>query len=398
MQSVGLEHQNMKLHGLRVVDFSMFLPGPHLTMMLADHGADVIRIEPPGEGEPVRHIGLRQGGQSIWFRNTHRGKRSVVVDLKDTAQRSALVALIDDADVLLEAFRPGVMARLGLDYDTLSARNPGLVYASIAAFGQTGPLRDKPAHDLAIEAMAGTLSLNLGVDAAPVNPAMPCADLAASLMALSGILMALLRRANTGQGDYLDLSMQDALMAWMPNIMGPLFAEQRAPVIQHERSWGGNAFYRSYRTGDGQHVTLGGSELKFVRNLLYALTGPEQAAELAALCSAGPGPQQQPVVDFLSAQFACRSLLECEALLAALDVCWAPVLDLAQAWAHPQIAAREMLLRDDADRLHLGVPIKFRHEPARPNLQVPELDSGQLQWQSSLSIDRSKGKLGGDPG
>ena len=144
----------MKLEGIRVLDLSQFLPGPHFTMMMSDHGADVIRIESPA-GEPTRSIGARQAGESVWFRNTHRGKRSVVLDLKDPAGLAAFRRLAEEADVIVEAFRPGVVDRLGIGYDQIRAINPRIVYCSIAAFGQTGPMVRRPAHDVSIQAESG---------------------------------------------------------------------------------------------------------------------------------------------------------------------------------------------------------------------------------------------------
>ena len=358
----------MKLEGVRVLDLSLFLPGPHLTMMMADHGADVIKVEPPS-GEPVRQVGYRAGGESVWFRNTHRGKRSVVVNLKTDEGREALLRLAETADVMVEAFRPGVVRRLGVDYDAVSRRNPRIVYASIAAFGQTGPLVDRPAHDLAIQALAGTVSLNLGGDGKPTNPNMPIADMAGSLMALSGILMALLRRETTGRGDYLDISMQDAAMAWLPNVTGPVFAEGRPPEVKQERSFGGNAFFSVYETRDGKHVVLGGVEPKFVANLLNALERPD----LIDVATLPPGPRQQPVKDFLAATFREKTRDEWVDWFTGRDVCFAPVLDLHEAFHAPQVADREMLLRDPDGNLHIGVPIKFRDEPARPRFGLPAL-------------------------
>ena len=183
----------MKLQGIKVLDLSLFLPGPHLTMMMADHGAEVIKVEPP-QGEPVRHVGLRQNGHSVWFRNTHRNKRCIALNLKLAAARDAFLTLARDADVIVEAFRPGVVDRLGVGYDAVRAINPGIVYCSISAFGQSGPMAHHPAHDIAVQAEAGLVSVNLGADGQPAMPGLPAADMAASLMALSGILMALLRR------------------------------------------------------------------------------------------------------------------------------------------------------------------------------------------------------------
>ena len=338
-------------------------------MMMADHGADVIKIEPPG-GEPVRNVCYRtEDDVSVWFRNTHRGKRSVVLDLKSEAGHAALLELAKQADVFVEAFRPGVVDRLGIGYEALSAINPGIVYVSISAFGQTGPEAKRPAHDLAIQALAGTASLNLGADGEPANPGMPVADMAASLMSLSAILMALLRREKTCKGDYVDISMQDAAMAWLPNVTGPVFAEDRAPDVKNERSFGGYAFFRPYRTADGRHIALGGVEHKFVENLLNALERPD----LIPAAKGPPGPGQQPVKDFLEATFATKIRDEWETWFEGRDVCFAPVLDLHEAFHRPHVAAREMLVRDDEGNLHIGLPIKFRDEPGRLDPTLPGL-------------------------
>ena len=196
----------------------------------------------------------------MFFRNLNRGKRSISLNLKSPAGRAALLRVAATADVLIEAFRPGVAARLGFDYATVSATNPGIVYCSISAFGQTGPYRDKPAHDLACESHAGIVSLNVGNDGEPTLPPLPAADFAASSMALAGVLMALYRRQKSGAGDCIDISMHDSALAWLPNVLGPVFAEKRDPVPKHERSLGGAALYNLYRTKDGRHVALGAQE------------------------------------------------------------------------------------------------------------------------------------------
>ena len=353
----------MKLEGLRVIDLSQFLPGPQLTLMMADQGAEVIKIEPPGEGEPGRHIGVRDGEHTVFFRNTQRGKRSVCLNLKNPEDRESLLRLCDTADVFVEAFRPGVVKRLGVDYDTLAARNPRIVYCSISAFGQTGPYRDLPAHDLAIESVAGVVSLNLGNDGEPVMPHVPAADMAASMLALSGVLMALYRREKTGLGDYLDIAMFDAILAWTPNITSQVFANKRPPIVKHERSLGGSAFYNIYRTRDGKHVVLGAQEIKFVRNLLQALG----RAEFVELCERGPGPHQAPLIAFLRETFRTRSRDEWDAYMADLDVAYAPVLDFAEAFAQPHIAERGLL-----NGVHIAPAIRFAGETYTPG-PVPPL-------------------------
>jgi crotonobetainyl-CoA:carnitine CoA-transferase CaiB-like acyl-CoA transferase len=359
----------VKLEGIRVVDLSQFLPGPHLTMMMADHGAEVIKVEVPGEGDPTRHIGPAQDGHTAYFRNTNRGKKSVVVNLKEPSERDALLRLLATADVVVETYRPGVAARLGVDYDTVAAGNPRVVYASISAFGQAGPRRDLPAHDLAVEALSGILSLNLGSDGEPTMPAVLASDMAASLIAFGGIMMALYRREKTGRGDYLDISMLDSMVGWLPYAVGSVFVDRRPPDPRRERLWGGGAFYRIYRTRDGRHVVLGAQELRFVRNLLDALGRPD----LVALAERGPGPHQQPLVEFLEAQFAQRTQAEWEAWFAGRDVGFAPVRNLREALEEPQVKERSMVIEDDRGVRHLGVPIKFREEPAQPRLAVPAL-------------------------
>ncbi|QHI97210.1 CoA transferase [Xylophilus rhododendri] len=358
----------MKLTGLKVIDLSLFLPGPYLTLALCDHGAEVIKVEPPA-GDPGRGIGERQGGHAVFFRNLNRGKQSLCLDLKLEADRERLLRLCDEADVFVESFRPGVAARLGFGQETLRGRNPRLVYCSISAFGQDGDYAARPAHDLGVEAMAGVLSMSLGPDGSPAIPAIPVADVLSGLHGLSGVLMALLRRESTGQGDYLDISMLDSTVGACLNILGPTLAEGRQPDPREERTTGGSAFYRVYRTGDGGHISMAGQEPKFVHCLLGALGRPE----LAELVLQGPGRHQQPVVDYLTGVFLTRTRDEWDAWLGGLDVCYGPVKTLPEALADPHLARRAMVLTDDAGLRHIGSPIHFADEPAEPDFTVPAL-------------------------
>lgn len=387
----------MKLEHLRVLDLSQFLPGPHFTMMMADHGADVIRIEAP-VGEPTRTIGARQGNASVWFRNTHRGKKSVVLDLKRAEGVAAFMKLVATADVVVEAFRPGTVDRLGIGYDAVAAVNPRIVYVSIAAFGQTGPMAKRPAHDVSIQAESGVVSLNCSPDGKPALPGIPAADMASSLMAMNGVMMALLRREKTGRGDYIDISMQDSLMSWLVNVVGPVFGEDRELVLAEERGFGGNAFYNIYECADGRHLTLGGSELKFATNLLQALGRPD----LIDLCKLPPGPGQLPVREFLRQTFVQQPLAHWEEYLAPIDVCWAPVRTLKEAFATAQVQARG--LRQDVEQKGfgggtvsmLGLPIRFRDEPGQMSPEIPELGEHTDEVLASVGlspedVDRARG-------
>jgi crotonobetainyl-CoA:carnitine CoA-transferase CaiB-like acyl-CoA transferase len=360
---------------MRVVDLSVFLPGPFLTQALADHGAEVIKIEPP-QGDPTRHTGPADGPSTVYFRCLNRGKKSVVLDLKQPPDRAALLELADSADVLVEGFRPGVAARLGVGYETLSTRNPRLVYCSLSAFGQEGPYRDRPAHDLALEALGGVLSMTRDAHGEPALPAIPAADLIAGLQGLAGVLMALLRRATSGRGDYVDVSLHESLVTGLPNILGTTLAQNRQPDRRYERTTGGAAFYRIYATRDGRHIALGGQETKFVRALLEALGRPD----FVSLCERGPGEHQRPVIDFLRATFLTRTRAEWNQWLQGLDLCYGPVNTLPEALADPQLAARGTVLVDELGRRHLGSPIRFRDEPARLDLREPALGAHTAQY------------------
>lgn len=359
----------MKLSGVRVVDLSLFLPGPHLTGIMADHGAEVIKVEPYPHGEPARHAPYVQAGHTVWFRNIARGKKSLRLNLKDPRGKEILFKLCEKADVFVESFRPGVMKRLGIDYAAIAARAPQIIYCSISAFGQTGKYSTKPAHDPAIQAMAGVASVTRGRDGYPAMPGVAAADMTGSLMALSGVLMALVSQRATGKGDYLDIAMMDSLMACMPHVLGPVFLENRAPVPHHERSWGGGAFNNPYETKDGQFIMMGGLEVHFAKNVLTKAGRPD----LVTLCEQPSGPVQDPVKEFLSRFFKTKTLVEWETWFADVDAGWAPIRDLHQAFFDPATAERGMLLRDTDGIPHVGVPIKFANDPGRPDFHVPKL-------------------------
>jgi crotonobetainyl-CoA:carnitine CoA-transferase CaiB-like acyl-CoA transferase len=376
----------MKLTGLKVLDLSAFLPGPHMTMMMSDHGADVVMVEPAnGVGEPTRTIGYKtEDGVSVWFRNIARGKRSLKINLKDDDARALFLKLAAEADVIVEAFRPGVVARLGVDYITIAAINPRIVYCSIAGFGQDGKYVNKPGHDLTMEAMAGLVDLNRGLtDNKPASPSIPAADMAASLMAFSAIMMALYRRAETGKGDYIDLSMYDALLSWTPNVLGPVFADNADPVAKEMRPFGGAAMYRPYETSDGKFLVLGGSEHHFAKNLLDALGRPD----LLRLAKLEPGPDQNPLKRYFETTFASKTLEEWVVFLKDVDLCWAPVRTLKDAMADPYTVSRGMVLTDDAGNKHLGIPIRFKDEPGHADLRLPNYgeNSVELAQEAGLS-------------
>jgi len=378
----------MKLEGLRVIDLSMYLPGPHLTLMMADHGAEVIRIEPPG-GEPSRHYGPFEVGadgspQSVWFRTLHRGKKSLCLNLKHPDGKAIMLKLAATADVLVEGFRPGVMAKLGLGYKDIKTINPRLIYCAVSAFGHTGPMYGKATHDMGAQALTGFLAINDNGDGKPVVPGFPAADAASAMMGLAGILMALYRREKTGQGDFVDSAMHDSLLSFSAHLTGPVLGEGKPPLTKTGRSIGGAAFYNVYETSDGKFIVLSGREPKFAESFLGYLQRPD----LIALCAVDDCVAQEPVKDFLRGAFKTKTQSQWVDVLSTLEVGWAPVMNMAEAIEQPQAKAREMLITDDQGRKHIGNPIKFTEEPARFEFDSPSLNQDVEILLEPLGYDR----------
>ncbi|NRA28615.1 MAG: CoA transferase, partial [Parvularculaceae bacterium] len=320
----------------------------------------------------------------VWFRNVARGKRSLKLNLKDDGGRELFYALAKTADVVVEAFRPGVVKRLGVDYDSLKAINPALIYCSISAFGQTGSLVQKPAHDITVQAHAGLVDLNRGLDDdKPAMPNIPFADASASLLALSAVCIALYRREKTGEGDYIDLSMFDAALAWTPNVQGPTFGEDRSPEPKTMRSFGGAAMYNIYETADAHYVILGGSELKFASNLLTAL-GRE---DLLSFARKPPGPEQEPLKAFFRGTFRTQLLQYWRDFLSDVDCCWSWNRTLKDVRDDPFTQERGMVFQDAEGNWHLGPAIKFQEEPAQPRTNVPAFGEHSAELAAEVGLD-----------
>ena len=382
----------MKLDGFTVIDLSLFLPGPAATQLMADHGARVIKVENPRAPEPTRSAAAfpwQQGDATVMFRNTQRGKESVALDLKTESGKAALRGLIKTADVVVEAFRPGVMARLGFAPEDVLEINPRVVYCSISAFGQSGPWRDRPAHDTATVAAAGVLSLTRSPEdrgSAPAIIGVAISDMLSSYAALSGIMMALVRRERTGRGDYLDVSMHESVLAASPNILGPVFGGDQAPDRLAERSHGGGAMLNIYRTADDQFLALGGGERKFVTALFEGLGRPEFIDAISGPAGIG----HEPGIAFLRSVFREKTLAAWEQWFDGRDICWSPVLDLHEAWSQEHVWARGMRWRDEQGNDHIGTPLKFQEEPAvvRPTLPQMGADTADIIDKLDLTLDQ----------
>ena len=362
------------LSGIRVIDFSTLLPGPMCTLLLAEAGAEVIKIERPGKGDEMRSYAPDFGSDSVNFALLNRGKRSVVLDLKQAVDREHAIALVRDADVLVEQFRAGVMQRLGLGYEALSQLNPRLIYCSITGYGQDGPLADVAAHDLNYLAETGMLGLAAGNDGMPGLPPALIADLAGGAYpAMMNILLALRQRDTTGRGCHLDVAMADHLFPLMYWGLGNGFAGGNWPSPGSDLVTGGSARYQVYRTSDNQYLACAPLEEKFWINFLDAIEAP-------GLRNDAVDPAVTRVA--IAAIIATRTQAQWMERFSGHDVCVAPVRSLEQAVQHPHFQHRGLFaaqLDDGAGRQIPALPVpidrQFRAEAASQSF--PSLGEGQ---------------------
>jgi len=316
------------LEGVRVLDLTRLLPGAVATAWLRSFGAEVIKIEQPGTGDYARSLFVADGETNPVFEATNRGKKSVQIDLKDPDGRAAFLGLAETADVVVESFRPGVMDRLGLGYEALSALNSRLIYCAISGFGQSGPLRDLAGHDLNYIAMAGLLDMTGRGGGPPAIPGTQVADLAGgSMQAVIGILLALLARAATDRGQMVDVSMTDGVVALMPVALAALSKDRRTPARGGEALTGGLACYDVYATSDGNYMAVGALEPKFWSNLCKALGCPDL---IAAQYISG---EQERIRSRLEGIFVRRTAAEWWSELRIVECCVTPVRTLDEVAA-----------------------------------------------------------------
>lgn len=353
------------LAGIRVLDLSRVLAGPYCTALLADLGAEVIKIEPPS-GDDYRHVGPFKGGESALFTLNNRGKRSLALDLKDPADLAVAQALASKVDVLVENFRPGVAARLGLGAEALRAGNPGLVYCSISGFGQDGPFRDLPAYDIVVQAMSGLMAATGEAGGAPLKTGESMADLIAGLFGSWSIMAALVNRARTGEGATLDVAMHDALFSMLTTSHALHLYAGALPARVGNRHPLSTPF-GCYDTADGQVVICVLNDRQFAR--LADLIGAPEAAADPRFASDESRTTHEPAVKALIE--AWSRALSTEAAVAALGAAGLPaarVLDIAEAAAGPQAAARG-LVSDLGGAPVVGQPVRF--DGAKPIAATP---------------------------
>ncbi len=316
------------LAGVRVVDLSQYIPGPFATRQLADLGADVIKIEPPG-GDPMRQfMNAGDDGVSPIYRHVNRGKRVCRLDLKSDSGAEILADLLRGADILLESFRPGVLARLGFDRARLAELNPGLIHCALSGFGQTGPYAQRAGHDINYCALAGQ-ALASGTAEAPVIAYPPIADHASALQAATAMLAALYARGRDGKGVFLDISITESILAWQYLAALGDAGERAASLLN-----GGAACYNIYRCADGKFVSLGAIETAFWENFCRTVGQPGWIARQYE-----PMPQTALIAE-VSGLIAAEPRSHWDALLDSTDCCYAPLLESTELRSNPQFAAR----------------------------------------------------------
>jgi alpha-methylacyl-CoA racemase len=334
------------LEGIRILDLTRLLPGPLATMHLADMGADVLKIEDPGIGDYARTMGHVRNEVSQFFVAVNRGKRMMRLDLKDPKQREVFLGMVDQADVVVESFRPGVMDKLGLGWEVLKQRRPGLVMCAISGYGQDGPFAHLAGHDINYVGYAGMLEQNAGPDGIPALPNLQVGDLLGGTQAaVQGILAALIGAKTSGRGRFVDISMTDTVFAH--NIM-PLVAVNdcgRPAEPGRDLLTGGVPCYNVYRTSDNRFMAVGALELKFWETCCDVLGRPDLKTRHWSLGQEVGGADAQSLKSELDDLFAQHDFAHWTGKFAAADCCVTPILRADEAIGHPLFAARKMIRR-----------------------------------------------------
>ena len=362
----------MPLEGMRVLDLTRLLPGPFCTLLLADMGADVIKVEDTDAGDYLRFTPpLSSSGMSIHFHTLNRNKRSIAIDLKRREGRELLLELATWADVLIEQFRPGVMERLELGYETIKEVNPSIIYCSLTGYGQDGPYRDVAGHDINYLGYAGVLDSTGAAEGPPVICGVQIADLGAGgMFSAISILTAYIYMMKTGEGQHLDVSMMDGSISWLTVNTGELFMTGKGPERGTQVLQGAFPCYNVYEAGDG-YMAVGALENKFWQRLCEILGRPEYGPEQFNTEKNGE------MFAWLEGKFKEKTRAEWMEVFAGEDACVSPVLSVTEMASDPQVLHRKMVVEVEDEKIGraktLGIPVKFGATPGEMRRPAPGL-------------------------
>jgi alpha-methylacyl-CoA racemase len=367
------------LQDLKVLDLTMNLPGPYMTWLLAMLGADVLKVENPQGGDYGRALpGGASGKNSPYFETLNRNKKSLALNLRHPEGRGLFLDLLDTYDVLIEGFRPGTMENLDLGFETTSARQPRLIYVSISGYGQEGPYRSRAGHDVNYLSLAGIIDITGPRDGQPAIPGIQVADLAGgTLMALSGLLAAVIQRERTGTGQFVDVSMFDGSLALATMAFTGVEAGMEKPEAGHMLLTGRIPCYGLYRTKDDRYMSLGALESKFWINFCSAVERPDLVG------SQFGGPE---IVAEVAEIFGTRARDEWVETMKDHDACCEPVLGLDEAANSELARARNMVTRGAGGQRHLGCPLKLSDSAFPEEVPAPDLGQHTEEVLSTLGL------------
>ncbi len=362
----------LPLEGIKVLDLSTMYPGPYCSMMLADFGAEVVKIESPKGGDLWRAYPPMIDDTAGYFFQVNRNKKSVSLNLKSEEGKEIFLNLVKDADVVIEQYRPGVVSRLGIDYEAVRKVNPKIVYCSLSGYGQTGPYTMKPGHDLNYISYAGILGLTARKGQTPTIPAVQIADVGGgALYAAIGILIALMNVKQNGVGQYIDISMLDGAISWLVVLASDYFVTGEVPKVADGVLCGKLACYEVYETADNRYMSIGALEAHLWANFCDHIGKEEFKA-----WQNDPSKQDE-MRAYLTDLFKTKTQAEWCEDLADVDSCWSPVKTIGEAFDDPQVLERDMLFEmEDPQGQYgsikmIGSPMKMSETPARRELFPP---------------------------
>ena len=382
------------LEGIRVLDLTRALAGPFCTLMLGDYGADVIKIEIPGTGDDTRHWGPPFiGDESAYFLSINRNKRSLTLNFKEEKAREIFLKLVESSDVVVENFTPGVMGRFGLEYETVKRANPGIIYCSISGFGQDGPYQSRPAYDQIMQGISGLMSITGEPEGEPEKIGVAVTDIGAGMWAAFAVMSALYRREQDGQGQYIDISMLDAQVAWLTYQAGYYFAYGRAPQ-RLGKAHPTLVPYQAFMAKDGKYFNVAVGSERLWERFCQAVKREDLKDHPDYATNGVRVENRAALAPLLQEYFLTREADEWVADLQANSVPAGPINDLADVFADPQVLHRDMFLEIPHPTLgsvkQTGLPIKFSRTPGGLDRHPPLLGEHNRAILSDLGYSDSE--------